>query len=84
MLETSQGLEIDHPVLQEANLFQVMVNMLVCCFPLFGEDDVVIFDGILDHVGCRQNLLLMLLGIGLDMMDLCCMGSPFHLSIVHL
>ena len=26
----------------------------------------------------------MLLGVGLDMADLCRMGSPFHLGIVHL
>ena len=60
------------------------VDTIVCCLPLLGEDDVVFLDGVLDHVGCGQNLLLMFLGIGIDMMDLCHMGSPLHLSIVHL
>ena len=52
--------------------------------PLLGEDDVVLLNGILDHVGGCQHLLSMLLGIGLDTMDLCCMGSPLHLGIIHL
>ena len=58
--------------------------MVVCRLSLLGEDDVVLLNGILDHVGHGQYLLLMLLGIGLDMTDLCHMGSPLHLSIVHL
>ena len=62
----------------------MMVNTVVGRFPLPSEDDVVLFDGILDYVGRRQDLLSMLLGIGLDMTYLCRMGSPFHLSIVHL
>ena len=37
-----------------------------------------------DSVGSRQDLLAMLLGVGLDTTDLCHMGSPFHLGIVHL
>ena len=61
-----------------------MVDLLVCHLPLVGKDDVVLFDGILDHVGRRQDLLLMLLSIGLSTTDLRRMGSPFYLSIVHL
>ena len=60
------------------------VNMVVHHLSLLREDDVVLLDGVLDYVGCSQHLLLMLLGVGLDMTDLCCMGSPLHLSIVHL
>ena len=58
--------------------------MVVCRFPLPGEDDVVLFDGVLDHVGRSQDLLSMLLGVSLNTTDLCHMGSPLHLSIVHL
>ena len=65
-------------------LLQVTVDTVVCCLPLLGEDDVVLLDGVLDYVGRRQHLLSMLLGVHLDTMDLCHMGSPLHLSIVHL
>ena len=84
MLETRQGLEIHHPVLQETNVLQATVNTLMCRLPLPGEDDVVLFNGVLDHVGGRQHLLSMLFSVGLNMTNLCCMSSPLHLSIVHL
>ena len=58
--------------------------MVMCHLLLLGEDDVVLLDSVLDYIGHRQRLLLMLLSIGLDTTDLCHMGSPFHLSIVHL
>ena len=73
-----------HPILQKTDVLQATVNTIVCHLPLLGEDNVVLLDGVLDHICCCQNLLSMLLGVGLDMMDLCHMGSPFHLSIVHL
>ena len=66
------------------NLLQAMVDMVVCCFPLPSKDDVVPLNGVLDHVGRRQDLLSMLLSVSLNMTDLCRMGSPLHLSIVHL
>ena len=53
-------------------------------FPLLGEDNIVLLDGVLDHIGGCQHLLSMLLGVGLNTMDLCHMGSPLHLSIIHL
>ena len=65
-------------------LLQATVNTVVCRLPLLGEDDVVLFNGILNHIGSHQYLLSMLLGIGLDTMDLCRMGSPLHLGIIHL
>ena len=83
-MEPRQGLEIHHLVLQEKDILRATINTVVCLLPLPSEDDIVLFDGVLDHVGGRQNLLSMLLGVGLDTMDLCHMGSPFHLSIVHL
>ena len=83
-METCQRLEIHHPVLQEKDLLRMMVDTDVCCLPLLGEDDVVLLDGVLDHVGRCQHLLSMLLGVSLDTMNLCRMGSPFHLSIIHL
>ena len=66
------------------SLLRTTVDMVVGHFPLPGEDDVILLDGILDHVGCRQYLLLMFLGVSLDTMDLCHMGSPFYLGIIHL
>ena len=84
MLETRQGLKIHHPVLQETSLFQVTVDTIVCRLPLLREDDIVLLNGILDHVGGGQHLLLMLFSVGLNAMDLCHMGSPLHLSIIHL
>ena len=83
-METSQGLEIHHPVLQETDIIRTTVNMVMCHFPLPGEDDVVLFDGVLDHVGRHQDLLSMLLSVGLDTTNLCRMGSPLYFSIVHL
>ena len=84
MLETRQGLEIHHPVPQETDVLQMTVNTAMCRFPLLGKDDVVLLDGVLDHIGGGQHLLSMLLGVGFDMTDLSCMGSPLYLSIVHL
>ena len=84
MLETRQGLEIHDPILQEKDLLRTSVNTIVCRLPLPGKDDVVLFDGILDYIGRCQDLLSMPLSVGLDTTDLCRMGSPFHLSIVHL
>ena len=52
--------------------------------PLLGEDDIVFLNGVLDHVGCCQHLLLVLLGICFNLMDLGSVGSPFHLCVVHL
>ena len=60
------------------------INVLVCHLPLLGEDDIVILNGILDHLGCGQCLLSILLSIHLDPADLGSMGSPFYLCIVHL
>ena len=62
----------------------MMVDPIVCCFPLLGEDHVVFLNGILDHVGCCQYLLTMLFGIHLNTMNLCHVGSPLHLGVVHL
>ena len=84
MLETRQGLEIHDPVLQKTDVFRTMVDTVVCRLPLLSEDHVVLLNGVLNGVGGRQDFLTMLLGVGLDTTDLCCMGSPFHLSIVHL
>ena len=53
LLKTRQGLEIHHPVLQEMDILRTAIDMVMCRFPLPGEDDVVLFDGILDHVGGR-------------------------------
>ena len=61
-----------------------MVDTVMNPLPLLGEDHVILLDGVLDHVGHRQDLLMMLLGVSLDTMDLCCMGSPLYLSIVQL
>ena len=60
------------------------VNAVVRRLPLLREDDIVLLDGVLDYIGRRQHFLSMLFSVGLDMTDLCRMGSPFHLSIIHL
>ena len=56
----------------------------MCCFPLLPEDHIVLLNRVFNGVGRGQDLLMMLLGISLDTMDLCCMGSPFNFSIVYL
>ena len=84
LLETRQGLKIHDPILQEMDVFRMTVDTVVCHLPLLAKDNVVLFDGVLDHIGCRKDLLSMLLGVGLDVTDLCHMGSPLYFSIVHL
>ena len=83
-METRQGLKIHHPVLQEMGLLRATVNTIMCHLPLLREDDIILLDGVLDDIGCRQYLLSMLLSIGLNTTDLCHMSSPLHLGIVHL
>ena len=60
------------------------IDVLVRCLPLLREDNVILLNGILNDVGCGQHLLSILLGIRLDLTDLSPMGSPLHLSVVHL
>ena len=84
MLETRQGLEIHHLVPQETDVLQTTVNTAMCRFPLLGKDDVVLLDDVLDHVGGCHHFLSMFFGVSLNTTDLCCMGSPFYLSIIHL
>ena len=60
------------------------VDVVVRHLPLLPKDHVVLLDGVFDCVGSCQDLLTMLLGIGLDMTDLCRMGSPLNLRIIHL
>ena len=83
-MKTRQALEIHDPILQKMDVFQTTVNAVVCRLPLLSEDNVVLLDGIFNRIGGRQDLLSMFLSVGLDTTDLCCMGSPFHFSIVHL
>ena len=61
-----------------------MVDPVMRHLPLLGKDDVVLLDSMLDYVGHCQHLLTVLLSICLNPMDLGCVGSPFHLSIIHL
>ena len=56
----------------------------MCHLPLLSEDNVVLLDGVLDHIGRCQYLVAILLGIRLDTMNLCRMGPLLHLSIIHL
>ena len=83
MLETRQGLEIHNPIFQKTDVFRTTVDAVMRHLPLLAEDDVVLLNGVFNHVGRHQDLLLMLLGVSLDTTDLCRMGSPFHLGIVH-
>ena len=61
-----------------------MIDALMCCLPLLGEDHVVLLYRILDDVGRGQNLLSILLGIRLNLMNLGPMGSPLLFRIIHL
>ena len=60
------------------------IDLLMGRLPLLREDDVVLLDGILDDVGGGQDLLSVLLGIHLNLLDLSSVGPPFMFSIVHL
>ena len=60
------------------------VDSVMRQLPLLSKDDVVLFNGILDYVGRHQHLLVILLGVRLNLTNLCHVGSPFHLCIVHL
>ena len=84
MLKTRQGLEVHEPILQKTDVFRTTVDAVVRRLPFLPKDDVVLLDGVFDCVSSCQDLLTMLLGVGLDTMDLCRMSSPFNFSIVHL
>ena len=84
MLKAGQSLEIHELILQQANVFRTTVNTIVCRLPLLPKDHVVFLDGIFNRAGSSQDLLMMFLGVGLDATDLCRMGSPLHLGIIHL
>ena len=84
LLETRQSLEIHDSIFQKSNVFRTTVDAVVRRLLLLPEDHIVLLDGIFDCAGSRQDLLTMLLSVGLDTTDLCHMSSPLHLSIVHL
>ena len=84
LLETRQGLEIHNPILQKTDIFRTMVDAIVRHLPLLPEDYIILLDRVFDGVGRCQDLLTMLLGVGLDMTNLSCMGSPLNFSIVYL
>ena len=84
MLKAGQSLEIHEPVFQKTNVFRTTVDTVMCHLPLLAKDHIVLLDGVLNIVGSCQDLLAMLLGVGLDATNLCCMSSPLHLGIVHL
>ena len=52
--------------------------------PTFGEDHIVLLNGVLDNVGHSQHLLLILLSVHFNLTDLSSVGSPFYLRIVYL
>ena len=39
------------PLAPSENLFRVTVDMVVCRLPLLREDDIILLNSILDHVG---------------------------------
>ena len=83
-METQEAFKVHHPVFQEQDLLQTMIDALVHHLPLLGEDHIVLLYRVLDYVGRGQHLLSTLLGVSFDPTDLSSMGSPFTLSVVHL
>ena len=83
-METQKSLKVHHVILQEKEVLRMTVNVIMHHLPLLGEDEVVLLDGILDHVGRCQYLLAILLSIRFDPTNLGCMGPPFYFHIVHL
>ena len=61
-----------------------MIDVLMRRLPFLREDHIILLNCVLDNVGCGQNLLSILLGVHLNPSDLSPMGSPLHLSVVHL
>ena len=51
LLETGQGLEIHDLILQEMDIFQVTVDTVMRHLPLLPKNDIVLLDGVFDHVG---------------------------------
>ena len=83
-METRESLEVHHPFSQEEDVLQSAVNAIMHCLPLLREDDVVLLDGVLDHVGHCQDILPVLLSICFNLTNLHLMGSPLYFGIVHL
>ena len=84
LLETGGGFKVHHLVLQEKDILQAKINPVMHCLPLLGKDDVILLNGVLDHIGSGQHLLSMLLSVCLNPTDLGSVGSPLHLCIIYL
>ena len=56
-METREGLEIYHLVFQEKDLLQTTINTVVCRLLLLVEDDIVLLDGVLNHIGRYQRVI---------------------------
>ena len=52
--------------------------------PLLREDAIVFHNRLLDPVGGQQDLLVILFGIHLNLMDLSTMGPPLPFCVIHL
>ena len=61
-----------------------MVDTIMGHLPLLGEDHAVLQDHVLNLIGGRQHLLVVLLGICLNPINLGSMSSPLMFSIVDL
>ena len=84
LLETRKTLKVHHPVLEEKMFLRTMVDLIMGCLPLPRENVIVFHNCLLNPVGGRQDLLVILFGIHLNMTDLGTVGPPLLFRVIHL
>ena len=70
--------------LQEKMFLHTTIDPTMGQLPLLSEDLVVLQDGLLNLVGCDQDLLAILLGLGLNAPNLGAVSPPLNFHIIHL
>ena len=61
-----------------------MINPIMSCLPLPGEDMIVFHYCLFNPVSGQQDLLVTLLSVCLDPPDLGTLHPPLHFGIIHL
>ena len=83
LLETQETLKVNHLVLQEKVFLQTTVNPIVSRLPL-PKDAIVHHNHLFNPVGGRQDLLVVLLSVRLDLTNLGSMSPPLPFRVINL
>ena len=84
LLETQETLKVNYLVLQEKVFLQTTVNPIMSCLPLPREDVIVHHNHLFNPVGGRQDLLVVLLSVCLNLTNLGSMSPPLPFRVINL